>query len=431
MNKLLRLAICLTLLLSLRAESRAQVDKGFPHSIATPVIKSSPKSLTLLTDTNPARALLPPASPTIKAYNQTWYGLYFCGVTWEILGLALMLRFRIGPRLREYFESRTRFRLLQVAGFYAAYSLYLAVWHLPIAFFGHSVDRSYGFARQSMDLWLLDRCRGYLLGLPSLFAVWFGYWLLKRSPNRWWLWLWMGAVPCIVAQSALWPVLIAPMYNRFVPMPQSPLRNRILETARKAGVEGAQVYVVDISRRTTKLNAYVAGLGPTKRIVIWDTTLKALTEDEIVGIIGHELGHYVLHHVWQNVISSCVGAFVILWLLSKALPWAVGRFGSKFGINDSYDMGGLPLISLMLYIVLILQTPIESAISRYHEHEADRFGLQLTGLNDATAHAFAAFMSRDFADPDPPRFVVLWFYSHPPLRERVDFALSYKPNEAR
>jgi Zn-dependent protease with chaperone function len=382
-------------------------------------------SPTVSSASSAASISLPPASPRIRAYNRTWYTLYFVGTAWEMLGLGLLLRFRVGPALRDAVERRTLNRFLQAALFFAVLSLLLALWRLPLGYYAYAFDRSYGFARQSFGLWLTDRGRAYLIGLPSAIAVWLGYWLLRRSPRRWWLWLWAAAVPWIAAQAALWPVVIAPLYNRFVPMPESPLRTRLLDLASRAGIQGAQVYVVDISRRTTKLNAYVAGIGPTKRIVIWDTTLKALSEDEVAAIMGHEMGHYVLHHVWWSAIAGSGGAFIILWLLSRALPWTIRRWGASLGIRGIDDLAGLPLVLLLLYVVLFLQTPAASALSRYQEHEADRFGLELTGLNEATARAFISFVNRDYADPDPPPFIVFWFYTHPPLRDRVDFALTY------
>jgi STE24 endopeptidase len=375
--------------------------------------------------------VLPPASPRIKAYNRTWYALYFVGTAWEMLGLGLLLRFRAGPALRDAVERRTRNRFLQAILFFAVFSLLLALWRLPLGYYAYVFERSYGFARQSFEVWLADLGRGYLIGLPSAIAVWLGYWLLRRSPRRWWLWLWAAAVPWLAAEAALWPVVVAPLYNEFVPMPDSPLRTRLLAQASAAGISGAEVYVVDISRRTTKLNAYVAGVGPTKRIVIWDTTLKALSEDEVAAIMGHEMGHYVLRHVWWNVVAGSGGAFVILWLLSLALPWSIRKWGEPLGIRAMDDLAGLPLVLLLLYVVLFLQTPAASALLRYQEHEADRFGLELTGLNDATARAFIAFVNRDYADPDPPPFIVFWFYTHPPLRERVEFALTYQKPGSR
>jgi len=370
---------------------------------------------------------LPPAPPESVAYNRIWYTLYFVGAAWGLLGLGLMVWGGLGARLRDLAERRARAPFLRAALLYALLSLLLLLWRLPVSLYGYSVERAYGFATLTPWAWLLDRGRGYVVGLLNVPAVWIGYLLLERSPKRWWLWLWLASLPWMLAMTVLAPILIDPFYNRFRPLPASPLRTDLLALANRAGIEGAQVYEVDSSQRTTKLNAYVAGLGPTKRIVLWDTTLRTLRHDEILAITGHEIGHYVLGHVWCNFVAGVVGAFALLWLLSRLLPWAVRRFGPRAGIRSLHDLAGLPLAMLLLSALLFLQTPVESAISRYQEHQADRYGLELTRLNEATARAFITFVQRDYADPDPPPFLVFWFFSHPPIRQRVDFALRYRP----
>lgn len=383
------------------------------------IIRERPKPL--------EKPILLRTSPEITRYNRTRYALYFAAVGWNLLGLGLAVALGLGARLRRAIEPRTHRRFWQAAFFYAIFSLGLLLWNLPPALASHLTERSYGFSTRGPLLWLADLGRGYLFGLADVLAVWLGYLLLERSPKRWWLWLALASVPWSLATTVLWPVLVAPAYNRFELLRNVELRDRLLGLAERAGIRGAKVYQVDISRRTTKLNAYVAGLGPTKRIVLWDTTLKALSEDEIVAIMGHEMGHYVLGHVWWRFAAGVVGAFVLLWILSKLLPWAVGRFGRRAGIRAVHDLAGLPLVMFLLSVLFFLQTPLESALSRYQERQADRFGLKLTGLNEAMARAYITFVKRDYADPDPPAFIVFWLYSHPPVRERVAFALSYPP----
>jgi STE24 endopeptidase len=373
----------------------------------------------------PSEISLPPANPRINAYNRFWYILYFAGFAWELLGLALLVRLRVGPRLRDWLEKKTRFSLLQAAGIYAVISLFLMVWNLPPGAYAYLHERVYSFATLTPALWLMDHGRAYLFSLLHIPAVWIGYWLLSRQPKRWWLWLWLASIPWQVAMIVFWPVVVAPTYNRFVPLQNRELRDKLLAEASKAGIEGARVFQVDISKRTTKLNAYVTGVGPTKRIVLWDTTLKSLSEDEILAIMGHEMGHYVLGHVWWRFGEGVVGAFILLWLLHKLLPWLVRVWGRHYGVRDVADMGGLPLAMFALQLMLFFQTPAEAALSRWHEHEADHYGLQLTHKNEAMARAFITFVTHDYSDPDPPAFLVYWFYSHPPLRERVDFALNY------
>jgi STE24 endopeptidase len=439
--------VCMLLLLTLasaaqppgriilpRRESWKELPDGKVVPLHHPAIGSIPEIIAPYKPREkpePKPVTLPPARPEIVAYNRTWYALYFLGTAWQFLGLALMVRLRFGPRLRDRVERRTRARLLRAALFYGVFSLLMLLWNLPLGVYAYVFERSYGFATLSPLRWLADRGIGWLFGLLNILAVWFGYLLLERSPRRWWLWLWLASVPWTLTMIVLYPVLIAPAYNTFRPLRNTELRDKLLALASKAGIEGARVYEVDSSRRTTKLNAYVAGLGPTKRIVLWDTTLRALSDDEILAIMGHEMGHYVLGHVWWNFGAGVAGAFVLLWLLSRMLPWAIRRFGPRAEIRSPHDLAGLPLALLLLQLLLFLQTPVESAFSRWQEHQADRYGLELTHLNAPMARAFITFVQRDYADPDPPRFIVFWLSSHPPLRERVEYALNYHPWKRR
>ncbi|HXG23974.1 MAG TPA: M48 family metallopeptidase [Chthonomonadales bacterium] len=388
--------------------------RGDPLHAIPEIIRERPKP--------PEKSILLHTSPKITRYNRIRYTLYFAAVGWNLLGLGLAVVLGLGANLRQAIESRTHRRFWQVVFFYAVFSLGLLLWNLPPALTSYLTERSYGFSTRSPLLWLADLGRNYLFGLVNIPAVWLGYWLLERSPKRWWLWLALASIPWSLATTVLWPVLVAPAYNRFEPLHNAKLHDRLLNLAERAGIRSAKVYQVDISRRTTRLNAYVAGLGPTKRIVLWDTTLKALSEDEIVAIMGHEMGHYVLGHVWWRFAAGVVGAFILLWILSKLLPWSVGRFGQRVGIRAVHDLAGLPLVMLLLSALLFLQTPLESAFSRFQERQADRFGLELTGLDEATARAYITFVERDYADPDPPAFIVFWLYSHPPIRERIAFA---------
>jgi STE24 endopeptidase len=299
---------------------------------------------------------------------------------------------------------------------------------LPLSLIGYLIERGYGFATLTPTTWLLDRGRNYLLGLLYIPIIWLGYLLLRRSPQRWWIWLWAGLIPISCFITILYPIAIDPLFHRFQPLPDSPIRRRLQSLAQQAGIGEAQIFEVNMSARTTKMNAYVTGIGPTKRIVLWDTTLRTLPEDEILAIMAHEIGHYTLRHIWWGLLLGITGGFAILWLLSRLYPWAVNRFGKRAGIRDIHDIAGLPLFMLLLSLLLFLQTPVESAISRHMEHQADRYGIELSRMNEASARAFVSLHMQNYADPDPPRLFVYWFYSHPPIRERVEFALRYRPS---
>jgi STE24 endopeptidase len=378
-----------------------------------------------LADTRPAVSI-PSLPPDTVAYNLFRYVFGFVSMAWVVTAYLLLIRCRFGPRVRDALERRIANPLVRQAAFYMCLLLALSAWGLPLGLISYAHERAYGYATQSMGLWITDQMKSFLLALAvTVPAVWLGYALVRRSPQRWWLWLWAISVPWQFAIIVLRPVVVAPLYNRFVPMSDAALRDRLTALADHAGVRGARVYQVDISRRTKKLNAYVTGLGPSRRIVLWDTTLKALTEDEIAAIMAHELGHYVLGHMWWRLGESVVGAFVLLWLLARLYPWAIERWGKRGGVRDVLDIAGLPIFSLVLHLLIVAQTPVESALSRMHEWEADRYGLALNRDGESMARAFVVFVERDRSDPDPPRFIQWWFGSHPTLRERVEHALAF------
>lgn len=379
----------------------------------------------------------PHIPPQAIAYQRAGYALGFFGLFWGLFGLWLLLRsgLSVGFRERVYRwigrpapeGSGPPFRA--IALYFLLFTLFVHLWRLPVGVAGIALEQHFGFAPEG-----IGRYGRYLadVGLSSLFSlaaiplVWAGYWLLARFPHRWWLWLWGGLVPLIFAVIVLQPILIAPAYNHYTPLPPGPLRTQILALAAKAGIHGGSVFVEDTSARTRHVNAYVYGLGPTTRIVINDTALQQLPEDQILAMVGHEMGHYVEGHIWFGFAGAVVGAGIFLWLAARILPWAVRQGRKRWGLQGMGDLAALPLFYLILSLFMVIQSPIQAAMSRYMEHRADAFGLRITHLNDAMARLFVGFAERDYSDPDPPRLLQFWYGDHPTLKERIDFALRYK-----
>ena len=218
--------------------------------------------------------------------------------------------------------------------------------------------------------------------------------------------------------------IVSPAFNKYTPLPDTPLRAKILALADRAGITGANVFVEDTSRRTRHVNAYVTGIGPTTRIVINDTALQTLPEDQMLAMIGHEMGHYVEGHLWAGMF----GADCRVWarfcgFCPALLPILIRRERqTSGGLNGPTDLAAIPLLSLLIALFLIIQAPIASGISRYLEHRADAFGLRLTHLNGAMIRLFIGFAERDYSDPDPPAVLQFWFGTHPTLKERIEFA---------
>lgn len=371
-------------------------------------------------------------------YQHAGYALALFGMCWHGVGLWLILRSGLAVWLRQRISARLPeldstgqekavppFRALAL--FYAALSMLVLLWMLPVGLADLGIEHHFGFSRQSLPLYLGDLLRSWLVGMALLAALWIPYRLYALSPRHWWLWLWAILIPLILFSSALYPELVSPVFHRYSPLQRGELRRKIETLAFKAGIPHATVLVEDTSRRTQHVNAYVIGIGATSRIVIDDTALRLLPEDEILAMVGHEIGHYVEGHVWIGTLSSSLGAGLFLWLFSRWLPGLM-RFGqNRYGIRGPLDLAALPLFLLVIYCCLQLQMPIANLESRWMEHRADAYGLRLTHLNEATARLFVGFAERDYSDPDPPLLLHLWYGTHPTLRSRIAFALSYRP----
>ncbi|HLK61648.1 MAG TPA: M48 family metallopeptidase, partial [Chthonomonadaceae bacterium] len=355
------------------------------------------------------------------AYQRTRRVLGLIGMAWNLLGLWLFVRTGLGVRLRNAVyrtlrrpvpEDEAVPPLHALAFYYAAYALLLLLWNLPFGFGSLAIEHTYGFSRETAFGYLGDSLISVGFNCAIIFPLWIAYRFYVRSPHRWWLWLWAGLVPLIFFVIVLQPVVVAPAYNHYTPLPAGPLRDKILDLADRAGIRNARVLIEDTSRRTTHVNAYVNGLGPSAQIVINDTALAQLPEDQLLAMLAHEMGHYVEKHVWWGFLSGALGAGAFLWIASRLLPWMLKRWGERLHLRGLTDLAALPLLMLFISLFLLMQDPIANGISRYMEHRADAYGLRLAHLNDATARLFVGFAERDFSDPRPPALLHFWFGTH-------------------
>jgi Zn-dependent protease with chaperone function len=225
------------------------------------------------------------------------------------------------------------------------------------------------------------------------------------------------------------PIWIEPLFNDFGPMKDKALEAKILSLAGRAGIEGGRVFEVNKSVDTTALNAYVTGFGSTQRIVLWDTTIAKLDEPELLSVMSHEMGHYALGHLWQSIVAICLMSLLTLWLAHRTAGALIRRFQHRFRFTELADVAALPLILLLVNVFGFAIAPFANAWSRHVEHEADRFGLELTRDGHAAGTAFVKLQVQNLAIPRPGPLYELWRASHPALGERVDFANDYKPWE--
>jgi Zn-dependent protease with chaperone function len=311
----------------------------------------------------------------------------------------------------------------------ALLSVVMFIVQLPLAFYvGYLREHAYGLSSQRLGKWVADEVKGLVVGvLLGAAVLWVPFLLLRASPERWWIWTGALALPFFGLVLLITPVFIAPLFNKFGPMRDKSLEAEVLAVAAQAGVEGARVFEVEKSVDTKKVNAYVTGVGKTKRIVLWDTLLGRLTPRETRFVVGHELGHYVLGHVWLNIVVSSALTVAALWAVHATADATLARFGARFGFERLDDPASMPLLMLLLSLFATAISPAMLALSRHHERAADRFGLDLTGDNHAAATAFVALQEQNLAVPRPGRLYKFFRASHPPIGERVDFINAYRP----
>lgn len=299
----------------------------------------------------------------------------------------------------------------------------LTAFLLPFGFVrGYLVAKSWGLSTQDLSGWLSDHAKSLAIGgVMSAVAALAFYGVVRAAPKTWWLWGWGAFTALTVALVFLYPVVVAPLFNRFTSLEAGPLRDQILDLGDKAGVPLDDVLVADASKRTTAENAYVAGLGSTKRMVLYDTLLANGKDDETLFVVAHELGHKRDDHVLKSVVLSSIGlfaGFAVLYLLTRRagfLSWA--------GAADVGDLRALPLIMLYASVATLLTMPLQNAVSRNFEESADRTAIELTGDPEPGVRAFRRLAFSNVADLDPNPVAVWALFSHPPIPDRIEALL--------
>lgn len=372
------------------------------------------------------------------AYARAGYRLHFIGFFWGVLVLVAIIALRLGPRFRNRAESLGSRRFWQAAVFVPLLLLTQSVLELPIAAYGHHLSLLYDQSIQGWGSWLWDQAKGFLVAIVvAIPLVWLLYAILRRSPRRWWLWFWLAMLPILVFLIFVTPLAIDPLFFNFEPLaPKHPeLARGIAQVTERVGqpIPPEKMFVMNASAKYNSINAYVTGLGASKRVVVWDTTIAKATIPQTLYVFGHEMGHYVLGHVPKTIAFLWGLLFVLLALGAAILPRVLGGRGAeRWGIRGLSDWASLPVLLLGLAVAGELATPLISGYSRSQEHQADVFGLEaIHGLVPdsprAAAEAFQILGETNLADPDPSPFIRFWLYDHPPLAERLRFAAEYDP----
>jgi Zn-dependent protease with chaperone function len=372
---------------------------------------------------------VPEPSELALRYHRTGNALWILNT---IVGLTLpaaLLWSGWSARLRDIARRIGRGWLGTLVVYVALFILLVSLVTLPLDFYQQYVrQHAYGLSNQTLGKWASDSATSLALGLvigPLLAVVPYG--LLRLSPRRWWLWAGAATLPILIATYIVVPVWVAPLYNDFRPLSDKALEAQILDQASRAGIEGSRVFEVAKSVDTRALNAYVTGFAGTKRIVLYDTLLEKLTRDEILFVLGHEMGHYTLRHVLALLAVNWLLAMLALWVVHRSAGGVLRRFGNRFGVERLDDPASVPLLLLLVSLVSLAVQPGALAFSRHQEREADRFGLEITRHNRAAATAFVKLQEENLSVPRPAPLYNFWRAAHPSLAERITFANEYRP----
>ena len=298
--------------------------------------------------------------------------------------------------------------------------------NLPLNYYSSFFLRhKYGLSNQSLIRWLELNLKGFIInnGLASLF-IWLPYYFMSQNQNTWWLKLGLLAIPLIVLMVFITPLVIDPFFNSYSKLPKGELRDEIQILLDKSGIGDAEIFVVDKSKDTKTMNAYMTGIFKSKRIVLWDTTINNLDKAEITSIVAHEMGHYLKAHIWKSIFMGIIGTFIILFILNVSSNWVLAESKGAFGFKNIYNYASLPLIILLLNLITFIANPIENVVSRYFEREADSYEISLTEDRESAVTAMQKLYKKSLGIPRPSQFYKIWYHSHPPLEERIDFYIN-------
>jgi STE24 endopeptidase len=406
-----------------------------PDASATPPPRPAAASANRFDAESATRAYLATVSPEKKArsdaYFEGGYWLALWGFLYGITAMWLLLAGKWSVRMRDLAERVARGPALQTSVYWVQYLLATVVLLFPLTVYeGFLREHRYGLATQTFWPWMGDRLKELALSLVfggltvvALYAV------VRRAPRTWWIWGALTATALWMFTVLIAPVFVFPLFNRFTPLSDEAIRGPILSLARASGIPAKDVYVSDASRQTTRVSANVSGLFGTLRITLNDNLLKRCSLPEIESVMGHEMGHYVLHHLEKGIVFSGILIVAGFQFLRASFDGMARRYGSRWGIRGPADVAGMPLFAILAATYLFAMTPVINSIIRVQEAEADIFGLNASGQPEGFAEITLKLGEYRKLEPGPLEEVL--FYDHPSGRTRILMAMRWKAEHLR
>ena len=433
------LVLCLVIFFGARIASSQSAPPAHQNSMtaasATPPAATSP-------NLEPRRKIkeytLPPDLYR-KARNRSRinFASLVLGFFYTLFVLWFILHRKLSAKFRDWAEKVSQVRFLQALIFTPLVVLTIAVLQLPLDLFNEEILKIYKISVQPWPSWVADWAKAQLLTIVvGSMLVWLLYAVIRKSPARWWFYFWLLSLPIMLFIFFVSPYVVEPMFNKFEPLlAKAPQLIAPLErVTRRAGQEipPEHMFWMQASEKTIATNAYVSGFGASKRIVIWDTTIAQETPDEVVADFGHEMGHYVLGHIWKGLAFFAAMIFLLLYLGYRSIGWVLSSWGTQWGIRGFDDWASLPALLLLLTLYGFVGSTAGNAFSRFQENQADIFGLEVThnilaDPGQACAWSFQNFGEKVLVNPDPNPLQVFLFYDHPPVRDRIRLCVNYDP----
>jgi Zn-dependent protease with chaperone function len=374
---------------------------------------------------------------TMDAAARARSDAYFEGGYWLILvnliaGLAmagLLLQTGFSRGLRDRIHGLVRSKSLTVALYAAIYTIVTTVILFPLTLWqGYFREHAYGLSAMSLGGWLGEQAIGLVTGviMAAIFLTIF-YLVLRLAKRAWWIWGAAVSVVLLAVAIFISPVYIDPLFNEYQPMEEGELRDDILALAETNGIPADNVYVFDVSRQSNRITANVNGLFGTSRIALSDTLIDNTDPDEVLAVMGHEMGHYALNHLWEMFIIFAVVLAIGFAFTDRLFAFVNGRFGKSWGVSGISDIAGLPLLAACLSVYFFLATPVFNTVIRTNEAEADLFGLN--AAREPDGFATAALRLASYRKIDPGAFEEFVFFDHPSGRARINMSMQWKAGQ--
>lgn len=379
-------------------------------------------------------AYLARLSPEQRAKSDSYFEGGYWLILWDFLyGLgvaALLLGTGLSARMRNLTERVVRFRPVQVFLYWLQYLVLTTLLTFPLVLYaGFFREHKYGLSNQTFPEWLIDLLKGVAVGaLLGGLAVVGIYAIFRKFPRTWWIWGTVAALAFLVFVMLIAPVFIAPLFNTYTELKDANLRGPILSLARANGIPAKHVYVFDASKQTNRVSANVSGALGTMRISLNDNLLNRVSPAGVKSVMGHEMGHYVLNHVYESVLWFALVLLAGFSFLRWGYDRAVARWGQRWGVRGIDDPAGLPLLAGLFSLFFFMMTPLNNTYIRVNEAEADIFGLNAAREPDGFAETSLLLGEYRKLHPGP---VEEWiFFDHPSGYNRILMAMTWKKENA-